>query len=224
VFDRLVFYLSWVGLAFSALVILVEAGSPPGGCRMPLTPALLYPLVICGLLCLGLASDRSERIPVALVLVLTVATIVSVALLRQPPVDRHAYPDAIGDVRTVLSGQAAYQGVNGFYDTLECLAKPSSCIPGYPSAMPSFLDVHLAQREPYGQYRRWLVPGPPVTDRPSSASRTSTRTFAYVAVPLDSRLNSLCADDTGDIFAAPAGITPNIRDGHCDDPRFRAFK
>jgi len=230
--DRIVFYLSYVVMVLSVVVMLVALASDAGH-RWVLPTPLAIALVtgvsvlawpICGLVCLSLARNRSERIPVALIL--TFATIAPVAIpemLRGDGEPRYEF-DAIRDVRTVLSGQAAYQGVNGYYDTLECLARPSSCIPGYPSAMPSFLDVHLAQREPYGQYRHWLVPGRPVTDRPPFASPTSTRTFAYVAVPLDSRRRSFCADDTGDIFQAQDGITPTIREGHCHDPRFRAFK
>ena len=42
---------------------------------------------------------------------------------------------AIGDTRTVISGEAAYQSANsGFYGNLTCLATPASCIPGYTSA------------------------------------------------------------------------------------------
>src|SRR6266496_3047323 len=50
---------------------------------------------------------------------------------------------AIGDTRTVISGEAAYQSANsGFYGTLTCLATPSSCIPNY--AGPTFLDASIA--------------------------------------------------------------------------------
>jgi type IV pilus assembly protein PilA len=50
---------------------------------------------------------------------------------------------AIGDTRTVISGEAAYQSANsGFYGVLTCLATPSSCITGY--AGPTFLDSSLA--------------------------------------------------------------------------------
>ena len=39
---------------------------------------------------------------------------------------------AIGDSRTVVSGEAAYQSANsGFYGAISCLSLPSSCIVGY---------------------------------------------------------------------------------------------
>jgi prepilin-type N-terminal cleavage/methylation domain-containing protein len=52
---------------------------------------------------------------------------------------------AIGDTRTVISGEAAYQSANsGFYGQLTCLATPTSCIAGYPTNGPTFLDSSLA--------------------------------------------------------------------------------
>ena len=217
------FVLSTV-LGLSALGIAMEAVFSSGayGCSPPTSTLLIPPLAICGAVCLALATDGSERIRVAVVL--AIGTLASLRVLSFPYGYRPNYEaGAIGDVRTVVSGQAAYQSVNGYYDTLECLTRPSSCIPGYPTTSPSFLDVELAQRD-HRQYRHWLVPGPPASDRPLSASRTSTRTFAYVAVPVDSRMRSFCGDDTGVIFLAPDGITPNIRNAQCDDPRFKALK
>src|SRR6188474_1021640 len=54
----------------------------------------------------------------------------------------------LGDIRTLISSQAAYQSANsGFYDSaLSCLTQPSNatCIPSYPSIAPTFLDSQLA--------------------------------------------------------------------------------
>jgi prepilin-type N-terminal cleavage/methylation domain-containing protein len=45
----------------------------------------------------------------------------------------------IGDVRTVISAEAAYQSAaSGFYGELTCLSVPGPCIAGY--AGPTFLD------------------------------------------------------------------------------------
>src|SRR6266545_1209512 len=49
----------------------------------------------------------------------------------------------IGDIRTVVSAEAAFQSSNsGFYGVLTCLNIPSngSCISGYNAAAPTFLD------------------------------------------------------------------------------------
>ena len=52
---------------------------------------------------------------------------------------------AIGDTRTVISGEAAYQSANsGFYGDISCLATPTSCINGYPTNGPTFLDASIA--------------------------------------------------------------------------------
>jgi prepilin-type N-terminal cleavage/methylation domain-containing protein len=64
----------------------------------------------------------------------------------------------IGDVRTVISGEAAFQSANsGFYGTISCLGVATAvaqCIPGYPTTGPSFLDpqiVLLATKSGYGR-------------------------------------------------------------------------
>jgi prepilin-type N-terminal cleavage/methylation domain-containing protein len=45
----------------------------------------------------------------------------------------------IGDTRTVISAEAAYQSAaSGFYGTLQCLSIPGPCIAGYVG--PTFLD------------------------------------------------------------------------------------
>jgi hypothetical protein len=52
---------------------------------------------------------------------------------------------AIGDMRTVISGEQTYATANGgYYDSLECLSNPyEGCIPGYPTAAPTFLGPDL---------------------------------------------------------------------------------
>jgi prepilin-type N-terminal cleavage/methylation domain-containing protein len=50
---------------------------------------------------------------------------------------------AIGDTRTVISAEAAYQSAaSGFYGELSCLSVPGGCITGYVG--PSFLDSTIA--------------------------------------------------------------------------------
>jgi len=221
-----------VVLALSAAVLLLctlgigldAAFSGGYGCMGPPSIIFMPVFAICGVACLALARGAGERVSTAVVLAL--GTAASALVLSRPygrPIPYESL--ALGDIQVVLSAEAVYQGVNqDYFDTLECLAKPSSCIPGYPATSPTFLDVSLTRPEPESGYRRWLVSGPPVENLPSSASRTSTRNFAYVAVPLDSRWRSFCADETGVILQAPKGVTPNIRDGHCDDPRCAPYK
>jgi prepilin-type N-terminal cleavage/methylation domain-containing protein len=55
----------------------------------------------------------------------------------------------IGDIRTVISAQAAFQSANGGWSTgsLSCMSNPfgaAACIPNYPAGAPTFLDRGLA--------------------------------------------------------------------------------
>ena len=93
----------------------------------------------------------------------------------------------IGDARTVLSAELAYASANGgFYDRLECLARPATCIPGYAANGPSFIDPMLASLRTKHSYLRRFYAGP----RPSAeeiakakASPSSVKAFAYVLLP-----------------------------------------
>ena len=55
-----------------------------------------------------------------------------------------------GDIRTVISANAAYEGSgngNGYAPAASCLSTPANaaCIPGYAPTAPTFLDSNLAQ-------------------------------------------------------------------------------
>jgi type IV pilus assembly protein PilA len=115
---------------------------------------------------------------------------------------------AIGDVRSVISGEIAYQSANGGqFDKLECLASPNTCIPGYTG--PSFLDATLLAPHKTG-YQRRFYPGPSAAPRPGT-SPSSVSSFAYVAVPMQPNqtgVRSFCGDATGRlcIVTGPAAI------------------
>jgi len=127
---------------------------------------------------------------------------------------------AIGDTRTVISAQLTYASANGgYYDSLECLANPSGCIPGYPPQGPYMLGPELVAREKTG-YRRTLHLGvPPVGQDPSAkASPTSVVSFAYVAVPIvpnRTGVRAFCGDESGRIFFTSDGSEPRVEDGRC---------
>jgi type II secretory pathway pseudopilin PulG len=126
---------------------------------------------------------------------------------------------AIGDVRTVISAQAAYQSANaGYYDTLECLGTPSSCIPGYGG--PTFLDAALASGAPKSGYQRAFHPGgPPKSDEGgSSRSPSSMDSYAYTAVPLQPNrtgVRGFCGDASGRICVTMDGSEPPVVNGEC---------
>lgn len=93
----------------------------------------------------------------------------------------------IGDIRTLISAQAAYKAANaGFFDArLDCLVQPSSadCIPSYPPSGPTFLDSMLASQMLKAGYNRSYQPGamPPVI--PAFSSPTSVIAYRYDATP-----------------------------------------
>lgn len=113
---------------------------------------------------------------------------------------------AIGDVRTVISAQAAYQSASrGVYGELACLGAPATCIKGYTG--PQFLDKQLAALGVKDGYRRAFHPGP------RAARARGLKTFAYTVVPVEqgkTGVRSFCGESSGVIRFDPKGgeITP----------------
>lgn len=98
-----------------------------------------------------------------------------------------------GDIRTVISAEAAYEGAsagNGYARTMGCLSTPSNgaCIPGYSASAPTFLDPNLATTPltKSGYNRVYFPSGVPVGlgddgycygASPTTINRTGTRSF-----------------------------------------------
>ena len=112
---------------------------------------------------------------------------------------------SIGDTRTVISAQAAYESVAGGYGDLACLPAPATCLKGYTG--PNFLDAELASLKDKSGYKRTFQIG-----RAGKKPRTY-QTFAYTATPIEpgkTGTRSFCGDSTGRICvdAAGAAIVP----------------
>ena len=87
----------------------------------------------------------------------------------------------LGDIRAVISAEAAYHSVNGgFYGPLDCLAGPfqANCIPSYPTNAPIFLDSQLAALGGKNGYNRTFQPGIP------TGLRQDMPCYAYHATPI----------------------------------------
>jgi hypothetical protein len=132
---------------------------------------------------------------------------------------------ALGDIRTVISAQAAYADQNdGRYEPrLECLVEPSTCLPDYPANGPLFLDRRLAYLRPKAGYRRAFHPGPPAAPRPPLRGRPrppGVLSFAYTAVPEEpgqTGVRGFCGDSTALICFTPDGREPGVTpEGRCD--------
>lgn len=158
----------------------------------------------------------------SLVLVIPIGIIAAIAipsLLRARVSANEAA--TIGDIRTVISAEAAYQSASGgYYGPLECMAAPTTCLPGY--AGPTFLDSELASATTKNGYRRTFHPGPAVsTNTPLGIPAPTGRleTFAYVAVPANrgqTGVRGFCGDSTGRICFTADGSEPAVAGGACD--------
>lgn len=124
---------------------------------------------------------------------------------------------ALGDIRTVISAEMSYTMANGgYYDTIECLAAPNTCIPGYSG--PVMLSTPVAGVK--SGYRRTFYPGPPAAGD-NKTSPTSVTSFAFTAVPVDPRrtgLRGFCGDSSGIICQTLDGTEPALADGGCAMP------
>jgi type IV pilus assembly protein PilA len=127
----------------------------------------------------------------------------------------------IGDIRTVISAEAAYQSASGgAYGPLACLAEPPQCLPEYSG--PHFLDPELASADVKIGYRRTFHPGSPasVASSPAGAplSTGGLEGFAYVAVPEkvgQTGVRGFCGDASGRICFTTDGSAPEVSDGAC---------
>jgi prepilin-type N-terminal cleavage/methylation domain-containing protein len=120
----------------------------------------------------------------------------------------------IGDIRTVISAQAAYSSSNGgFYDVLTCLSSPGSgCIPNYPSSAPTFLDGNLSSAGGAivkQGYTRFLTAGTGATA--PNVSPSSILTYVYGGIPTlpaRSGVRGFAGDQSGKICETIDGSDP----------------
>jgi len=124
---------------------------------------------------------------------------------------------AIGDVRTVISAETACQSANaGYFDTIECLATPDRCIPGFHGS--AFIPARFVGRAVEHGYRRRFHPGPTAEPTPPKASRSSLMAFAYVEYPEQqgrTGVRSFCGDSSGRICYLVSGAEPEVALGVC---------
>jgi len=134
----------------------------------------------------------------------------------------------LGDIRTLISAQAAYQSANGgFYDgNLDCLTQPSSCIPSYPSNAPTFLDSQLASQQSKSGYNRSFLGAAAPSAVPSSSSTTSMSVYSYDATPVNigqTGVRGFAADSSGRICftnnGAAVGAANGVLPSNCQDLR-----
>jgi type IV pilus assembly protein PilA len=134
----------------------------------------------------------------------------------------------LGDIRTLISAEAAYQSANGgFYDgNLDCLTQPSACIPSYPSNAPTFLDSQLASQQSKSGYNRLFTGGAIPAPLPASSSVSSVSVYSYDATPVNigqTGVRGFAADSSGRICftnnGAPVGASGGVLPANCQDLR-----
>jgi prepilin-type N-terminal cleavage/methylation domain-containing protein len=138
----------------------------------------------------------------------------------------------LGDIRTLISAQAAYQSANsGFYEgNLSCMTQPSAgaCIPSYPAVAPTFLDSQLASQQSKSGYNRSFQAGGVVPNLPPTASPTSRAVYRYDATPVNigqTGVRGFAADSSGRICFTTdgtgvlAGTNTGELPGSCQDLR-----
>jgi type IV pilus assembly protein PilA len=123
----------------------------------------------------------------------------------------------IGDVRTVISGQANYAGANGglYESKYSCMVKRGGCIGTPPTNSPTFLDSQVAGLiTKSGYVRDGTEVGPLVTgsNLPPGASLTSTVGFVYAASPVSlgqTGVRGFAGDGSGVVCFSENGVRPN---------------
>src|SRR5687767_13198512 len=125
----------------------------------------------------------------------------------------------LGDIRTVISAQAAYQSANGgFYDgNLSCLSSPSTnCIVAYPANAPTFLDSQLASQTPKSGYSRAFTGANTPAPVPAGSSGSSVSVYNYIALPVtvgQTGVRGFGADSSGRICFTNDGTNPGVASG-----------
>jgi prepilin-type N-terminal cleavage/methylation domain-containing protein len=128
----------------------------------------------------------------------------------------------IGDVRAVLSAQAAYHAVNGglYEGNLGCLTDPQGCIPSYPASGPNFLDSNMASLNTKSGYARLFAGGTPPGVIPPTVSPTSVTAYKYDARPVivgQTGVRAFAGDHSGRVCFTPDGtIVPAAPGGGMD--------
>ncbi len=121
----------------------------------------------------------------------------------------------IGDIRTLISAQAAYQSANGGFYTSNwtCLVRPSvGCIPNYPTNGPTFVDSQIASVQAKSGYQRSQGTfGPAPAPIPAISDPNSVSAYVYSASPVNigqTGVRGFAGDSSGVICFSSTGVNP----------------
>ena len=127
----------------------------------------------------------------------------------------------IGDIRTVMSAQAAYQSANGGWYTgsLSCMSNPfgaAACIPNYPANAPTFLDRGLAPiagaiPAKSGYNRTFTAGATPTPINTNVAGTNSVSSYVYLTSPVtagQTGVRGFGGDASGVLCFSATGVAP----------------
>lgn len=156
-------------------------------------------------------------IPIVIAIIGIIAAIAIPSLLRARISANEA--GAIGNLRTIVSAEAAYQSANaGFYDTPACLFAPAQCLGSNAPPHPFLTAETIVFDAPKTGYVLTFYPGE--TASAPGASPSSLVSFAVVASPASPQggVRTFCADSTGVIsICTPFGSPVDATGGACPE-------
>lgn len=134
---------------------------------------------------------------------------------------------AIGDTRSVISGEQTYASANcGYYADVQYLTHPNIQIPNYPTQAPEFLGQDVGRPSTYVKsgYSRNFIPGTVASNLDSAKcdATNSLISYCYTASPAQIGLSGVRAfsgsaaggifiDTTGtEIAACPPTVAGNV--------------
>jgi len=116
----------------------------------------------------------------------------------------------IGDIRTVISAEAAMQSANsGFYGTMTCLSTPTVCVIGYPATAPTFLDPSLTLNGGATTKSGYLRAFTPVVGTTGTDSAEDLNAFCYAGNPASAQggVRAFGGDSSGIVAQSNTGTT-----------------
>jgi type IV pilus assembly protein PilA len=124
----------------------------------------------------------------------------------------------IGDTRTVVSSEVAYQTSDGgFFGTITCLPKPAACLVSYTG--PTFIDSNIGVlTSTKSGYNRTFVPGAAVVAT-SVAIAGAIGDYAYQSTAVvqgQTGVRAFGANSSGSICFTPNGAIPPSGTATCN--------
>ena len=125
----------------------------------------------------------------------------------------------IGDIRTVVSSEVAYQSSDGgYYGQITCLPTPSSCLNSYTG--PTFIDPNIGvTQSTKSGYNRTFTPGSAVGPVTAIAIGGMLADYFFSATPVtqgQTGVRGFGAGGPGAVCFTPNGATPSSGTTTCN--------